>query len=185
MAAPSAAMIRYGLAVASPSLTSIRAAEPRSGGTRTIALRLSRPQSISHGASVSGPNRLGVDGGVEQRAQGRCVREDPADGVPADGGQAVGPARITEYVPPGLVVHRDVHVETGPALVVERLGHEGGQQAVLAGDLLHGRLEPEGPVGRVDQPGMAEVDLELAGRELVVGRRDLQPGVAQLPEHVQ
>jgi hypothetical protein len=51
-------MARYGLAVASPSLTSIRAAAPRSGGIRTIALRLSRPQSISHGASVSGPNRL-------------------------------------------------------------------------------------------------------------------------------
>src|SRR5215469_6011341 len=51
-------MARYGFAVASPSLTSILDAGPRSGGTRTIALRLSRPQSISHGASVSGPNRL-------------------------------------------------------------------------------------------------------------------------------
>ena len=41
-----------------------------------------------------------------------------------------------------------------------------------------GRLEPERPVGRVDQTGMTQVDLELAGRELVVGRRHPQPGVA-------
>ena len=51
-------MARYGLALASPSRSSIRDAMPRSGGMRTIALRLSRPQSISHGARVSGPNRL-------------------------------------------------------------------------------------------------------------------------------
>jgi hypothetical protein len=106
------------------------------------------------------------------------VREHPADGVPAHGGQPVGTAGIAEHVPPGLVVHRDVHVEARPALVVERLGHERGQQAALAGDLLYGGLEPEGPVGRVDQAGMAQVDLELAGRELVVGRRHRQPGVA-------
>ncbi len=52
------AMARYGLAVASPRRTSIREPSPRSGGIRTIALRLSMPQSISHGARVSGPNRL-------------------------------------------------------------------------------------------------------------------------------
>src|SRR5665647_1773449 len=52
------ATTRYGLAVASPSRTVGAAARPRSGGMRTIALRLSRPQSISHGASVSGPKRL-------------------------------------------------------------------------------------------------------------------------------
>ena len=35
------------------------------------------------------------------------------------------------------------------------------------------------------QLGVAEVDLELAGRELVVGRGHPQPGVPQLPQHVQ
>ena len=52
------ATARYGLADASPSRSSIREARPRSGGMRSIALRLSSPQSISQGASVSGPNRL-------------------------------------------------------------------------------------------------------------------------------
>ena len=51
-------MARYGFAEASPSRSSSRDARPRSGGMRTIADRLSRPQSISHGASVSGPNLL-------------------------------------------------------------------------------------------------------------------------------
>ena len=36
----------------------MRDALPRSGGTRTIALLLSSPQSINQGASVSGPKRL-------------------------------------------------------------------------------------------------------------------------------
>ena len=78
-----------------------------------------------------------------------------------------------------------MHVKTRAALIVERLGHEGGEQAAAAGDLLHGRLEPERAVGGVGQLRVAEVDLELARRELVVGRRHLQAGVAQLPEHVQ
>ena len=43
---------------ASPRRTSMRAALPRSGGMRTIVLRLSMPQSMSHGARVSGPKRL-------------------------------------------------------------------------------------------------------------------------------
>jgi hypothetical protein len=98
--------------------------------------------------------------------------------MPAHGGQAVGSAGIAEHVPPGLVIHRDVHVKAGSALVVEWLGHERGHQVALAGDLLHRGLEPERPVGRVDQAGMRQVDLELAGRELVIGRGHLQSGVA-------
>ena len=76
-------------------------------------------------------------------------------------------------------------MEPGPALVVERLGHERGQQAAVPGDLLHRRLEPERPVGRVLQRGVTQVDLELAGGELVVGRGDVQPRVPQLPQHVK
>ena len=57
-AASSPAIARYGLPLASPSRSSIRAARPRSGGILIIALRLSNPQSISHGARVSGPKRL-------------------------------------------------------------------------------------------------------------------------------
>ena len=106
------------------------------------------------------------------------MRQHPADGVPPGRRQPVRAAGVAEHVLPGGVRHRDVHVEPGAALVVERLGHERGQQATVPGDLLHRRLEPEGPVRRVAQFRVAEVDLELAGRELVVGRGHLQPGVA-------
>ena len=54
-------------------------------------------------------------------------------------------------------------MEPGPALVVERLGHERGQQPPVPGDLLHRRLEPERAVRGVRQVRVAEVDLELAG----------------------
>ena len=133
-----------------------------------------------------GPEPLvGVDGRVEQRAQRPGVCQDPADGMQAGRRQPVRAAGVAEHILPGGVRHRDVHVEPGPALVVERLGHERRQQAAVPGDLLHRRLEPERPVRRVAQFGMAEVDLELAGRELVVGRGDPQPRVPQLPQHVQ
>ena len=62
--------------MASPSRSSNRAARPRSGGMRTIALRLSRPQSISQGASVSGPKRLyELMAGLQTAASaGACAR---------------------------------------------------------------------------------------------------------------
>ena len=53
----------------------------------------------------------------------------------------------------------------------------------MPGDLLHRGLEPERPVGGVEQLGVVEVDLELAAAELVVGRGHLQAGVAQVAQH--
>jgi hypothetical protein len=78
-----------------------------------------------------------------------------------------------------------VNVEPGTALVVEGLGHERGQQPAVPGHLLHRRLEPERAVGGVGELRVTEVDLELAGRELVVGRGHAQPGVPELAQHVQ
>src|SRR5262245_47057851 len=78
-----------------------------------------------------------------------------------------------------------MHVKSGTALVVERLGHERGEQVLLPRDLLHSRLQPERAVRGVGHARMPEVDLELTGRELVVGGGDLQTSVSQLPEHAQ
>ncbi len=88
-------------------------------------------------------------------------------------------AGVAEHVVPVVIDQRGVQVEAGPALVVERLGHERGQQPVQPGDLLDGRLEPERAVGGVQRGRVPEVDLELPAAELVVGRRHAQPGVAQ------
>jgi hypothetical protein len=76
-------------------------------------------------------------------------------------------------------------MEARAALVVERLGHERRKQVPLAGDLLHGRLQPERAVGRVGHLGVPEIDLELPRRELMVGRGDPQSDVAQQPQHPQ
>ena len=123
--------------------------------------------------------------GLSSALSARACREHAADRVPAGRRQPVGCVRVAEHVAPGFVVERDVHVEARAALVVERLGHERGQQVAVPGDLLHRGLQPERAVGRVEQVRVPEVDLELAGRELVVGRRHPQPGVPELPEHVQ
>ena len=126
-----------------------------------------------------------VDRGVQQRAERGRVPQHAADRVPADRRQAVRSGGIAEHVAAALVVDRYVHVKPGAALVVERLGHEGGHQVTVPGDLLHGGLEPERAVRRVDELRVTEVDLELARRELVVRRRHPQAGVPELPEHVQ
>ena len=76
-------------------------------------------------------------------------------------------------------------MKAGAALVVERLGHEGGQQTVQPGDLLHRGLQPEGPVRGVQRSGVVQVDLELAAAELVVGRGHLQAGVPQQPQRLE
>ena len=73
-------------------------------------------------------------------------------------------------------------VKSGAALVVERLGHEGGELVLLPGQLLDRGLEPERPVGGVERLGVPQVDLELAAGELVVGRDDLQPVRGQLTQ---
>jgi hypothetical protein len=55
----------------------------------------------------------------------------------------------------------------------------------VPGDLLHGRLHPEGAVSRVDQATVVEVHLELARAELMIGRSDLEPGRAQVTQGPQ
>jgi hypothetical protein len=63
---------------------------------------------------------------------------------------------------------RQVHVHPGPLHRSQRLGHEGGVHAPLVGDLLHDHLERHDVVGHRQRVGVAQVDLVLAGRVLVV-----------------
>ena len=73
-------------------------------------------------------------------------------------------------------------MEARAALVVERLGHEGGPLTLTAGELLDGRLELERAVRGAHRLGVPQVDLELTAGELVVGGHHVQ---AVLPEHSQ
>ncbi len=75
---------------------------------------------------------------------------------------------------------------SGGALVV--LGHEGHRAALRPGDLLDGVLDDDMGVGRGQRPGIADVDLLLAGARLALGTlhrhaRAVQPG-ADRPHHL-
>ena len=113
------------------------------------------------------------------------MREDPGDGGVGDLREAVLARRVVEQRPPVVVHCGEVQVEARAAFVVERLGHERGQLALAAGQLLDGGLEPEGPVRGVEGLGVPEVDLELAAAELVVGRHHVQPVVPQRAQRPQ
>ena len=107
----------------------------------------------------------------------------PATACRATVGQAVRALGVVEQR--GLAVrgpHREVQVVARPALVVERLGHERRQPALVQRQLLDRRLEPVRPVGGAERVAVPQVDLELARGELVVGRHHLDAVGPQLPQ---
>ncbi len=67
---------------------------------------------------------------------------------------------------------------------VDRLRHERRVQAVLLGDRLQGELEGDCVVRRLEGVGVLEVDLVLAGRDLVMGRLDPDPEGFEGVDHV-
>ena len=66
----------------------------------------------------------------------------------------------------------DVHA--GAVHAENRLRHERRVEAVVERDLLHDELERRDLVGRRDRVAVLEVDLVLAGSDLVVRRLDLE-----------
>jgi hypothetical protein len=60
----------------------------------------------------------------------------------------------------------------------DRLGHERRVQAVQLGDRLERELEGDRVVGRAQAVGVLEVDLVLAGRDLVMGGLDAMPNAS-------
>ena len=67
-----------------------------------------------------------------------------------------------------------MNVHSGAVHAEDRLRHEGRVEAVVEGDLLDDQLERRDVVGRVDGVPVLEVDLVLAGGDLVVRRLDLE-----------
>src|SRR5262245_5287171 len=86
-------------------------------------------------------------------------------------GQVLLVLGIVEDVLPGLE-ERLVHVHPAPVLAVDRLRHERGVVAALPRDLLHDVAVGDGLVGHLERFRVAEVDLVLAVRHLVVRRLD-------------
>ena len=75
-----------------------------------------------------------------------------------------------------LAILEQAHVGVHAAAVdaEHRLGHERGVQAVLLCQRLDSQLEGHDVIGGVQGVGVLEVDLMLAGGDLVVGRLDLK-----------
>ena len=77
-----------------------------------------------------------------------------------------------------------VGVHPGAVDPVDRLGHERRVQAVLLGDRLERELERDRVVGGRQRVAVLEVDLVLAGRDLVVGGLDPDPERLEGVDHV-
>ena len=76
-------------------------------------------------------------------------------------------ARLVERVAVPLE-QRQVGVHARARVLGERLGHERGEQPLRERDLLDDRSERHEVVGRAERVGVAQVDLLLPGRTLVV-----------------
>ena len=76
-------------------------------------------------------------------------------------------------------------MEAGSALVGKWAAHEGREQALANGDLLHRCLEHERAVGRVERLRVLDVDLVLGVHELVVRGERLQPEVVAPEQHLE
>ena len=100
-------------------------------------------------------------------------------------GQPVARGGVVEERHASIAPRGEVDVEPRPALVVEGLGHERGELALLARQLLHRILEAEGTVRSIEGVAVPEVDLELAAGELVVGRHYLHAVAGEMTEVAQ
>ncbi len=177
-------MSRYGFAAPSPSRTSSRVPSPRSGGTRSIALRLSRPQLARYGASVSGPSRLNAltVGLVSARERVRVLQHS-RDHVLRGRGEPAPPSCM-RFLPRG-VDDGEVQVESAAALVGPRLAEEGRVLAGARDDVLDRGLEQERAVGGIQRVAVPQVDLVLRRAELVVAREHADVHAVEHAQQVQ
>ena len=97
--------------------------------------------------------------------------EQSGDEGPAELGQLELRAGLVEHVAVALE-QRHVRVHARPGVLGERLGHERGVDPLVERDLLHRQPERHHVVGRGQGVGVAQVDLLLARRPLVVAELD-------------
>ena len=153
-----------------------------------MALRLSSPQSISHGREGVGAEPLvGVDRRVEQGASAGACARTPAIGV--RGRRRTARARRRgrrRRSCPSSSTRDTCRWKPAAALVVERLGHEGRQHA-LRGGRSPGRRTSAGTRGRRRRRSSewSRLISNWPRAELVVRGGHPQAGVAQVAQHRQ
>ena len=149
-------------------------------GTRTSAERLLRAQLTWTGRLVAADEALvGVDPLVGDRRDLAGVVQQAGDEPAGHLGEPVAVALVDERVALALP-QRDVGVHARTLHAPERLGHEGGEHALLARHLLDHHAGRHDGVGHGERVGVAQVDLVLAAGVLVLGVLD---GDAHLLEH--
>ena len=87
-----------------------------------------------------------VDRRPEKRHQTGRMVDHTCDELRSQRAQPLRTAVVAERVVPVLGSEGKVHVEARPALVGKRPAHEGRDQTLTGGDLLHGGLQHEGAV---------------------------------------
>src|SRR6478736_5605723 len=107
------------------------------------------------------------------------VAQETGDELSAHLAQLVGRTGLEERV--GVALEEgEVRVHPRPGVLGERLGHEGRIDPLRQGDLLDDRAERLDVVGRAQRIGVAQVDLVLPRRALVMAELD---GDAHVLEH--
>ena len=132
-----------------------------------------RPGDVD-GRLVAGQEPLvGVDGRVGDRGDRRDVLEDAGDvGAALRRELESSPSSRNAFSSPAGERLVDVHARA--VLAVDRLGHERRVHPVTGGDRLDHQPERDQVVGGRERVGVAEVDLVLADRDLVVGGLELE-----------
>ena len=75
-------------------------------------------------------------------------------------------------------------MHTGTVYAEFRLGHKSGMQSVPAGDRLDRQLKGHDVIGSGQRLVIAEVNLVLGRRHLMVGSLDLEPHFLQCQHHI-
>src|SRR5688500_19678883 len=75
-------------------------------------------------------------------------------------GEPVSCFRVVKQRLTGLIPGGEMNMESRPAFIIERFGHEGGHLVFLTCQLLDGGLEAEGSVGGIKGFGVPQIDLE-------------------------
>jgi hypothetical protein len=133
---------------------------------------LPAPLHVDGGIRIAAEAAIGVHVGGEERHRGRHEPLQPGDVVQEELRIAVLLAR-EEVLAGRHGVDALVDVHRAAGLALQRLGHEGGVDAVLQGGLPERALEEEGLVGELQRVAVVEVDLHLRRTRLVGQRVDV------------
>src|SRR6478736_4004487 len=129
------------------------------------------PREVGRGFSPAPEALVRVDPLVRHGGDLGAMAQQARDELPTHLAQLVGRTGLEEGVGVALE-EREVRVHPRPRVLGERLGHEGRVDPLRQGDLLDDRAEGLDVVGRAQRVGVAQVDLVLAGRALVVAELD-------------